>query len=187
VKLKLNLELAERDLDVIAAFAPILAHYLRERVPADPRDIDDVTEVYDDMPPPDATDTPDATDATGFGEERFARGKEVFNEMVCQWSVNLDDPTKEQPDRAELIRALANGSDVANVLAHVGRCRGMLHAIDAALREEYPYFNAAGDTGEASLRALVTKIGIAMCQVSSIFFPELSDHYEHRDIYKGKQ
>jgi hypothetical protein len=122
-----------------------------------------------------------------FGAERFHKGASVFGAFVNAWIVglSLDDkaaplPGVEQPDRGELIRDLANGSNVLNVLAHVGKCGGLTHAIDHALPPASMYLD------ERTRRAFVQAVATVVCATASLLFPELSDHYEHRDIYKGK-
>jgi hypothetical protein len=127
-------------------------------------------------------------EAAAFGAERFDKGASAFGAFVDAWIDGLTHDDKavplsdvEQPDRGALIRDLANGPNVLNVLAYVGKCGGLTHAIDSMLPASALYH-----LNESERRAFVKAVSTVICATSSLLFPELSDHYEHRDIYKGK-
>lgn len=133
---------------------------------------------------PPKVETP-SNEEQAFGAERFQKGKAAFDAFVDAWVTGLsfnDAATPqdgvEQPDRGSLIRDLANGSNVVNVLAYVGKCGGLTNAIDQAI--------TAPESAEKTRRSFVQAIAPVICATSSLLFPELSDHYEHRDIYLGR-
>jgi hypothetical protein len=88
----------------------------------------------------------------------------------------------EQPDRAEAMRSLANGPKSFAVLAYVQSVGGLTHAVNQS-----SYFTPDEFKNEEGRRKLVLEFAGNMTQVSSILFPDLSDLYEYRDIFKTSE
>ena len=106
------------------------------------------------------------------------RGAKVFGEFVSEWIVGLGIEDAPQPERGDKMREIANHPKVFFVLGHVQQSGGLTRAIDKWFRTNAQHLD------EKTIRAKVTLTASTMCQVSSILFPELSDLFEHRDIYK---
>jgi hypothetical protein len=107
----------------------------------------------------------------------LSKGRKAFHALVEMWLVGFNDPDAEQPDRAEALRTLANGRKSYAVLAFVKDAGGLTHAVNGAM---------LGWEGEESARrSLVALVAGNMTQVASILFPDLSDLYEHKDIFSS--
>jgi hypothetical protein len=128
-----------------------------------------------DIPVP--TDTPIAPKKDG---ELVARGHQFMAEFIERWMVNLGVDGAEQPDRVELMRELSNGPSAGAVLMYLSEKGGLLHGIDAIV-------NLRNAEGETERRARVNLLGTTMCQIGSIFFPDIAQMYEHVDIYRKKK
>ena len=77
------------------------------------------------------------------------------------------------------MRTLANGRNSFRVLAYVKATGGLTYAVNALLPDMLPAMDF--DTH----RKLVLEVAGNMTQVSSILFPDLSDLYEYKDIFRG--
>lgn len=111
-------------------------------------------------------------------DARLRRGEKAFQSLIKLWRVGFNDLDAEQPDRAEALRGLANGTKSYAVLVYVKSVGGLTHAVNAALKD--------GERGEVSRRELVTSIAGNVTQVASILFPDLSDLYEHKNIFSSE-
>lgn len=108
----------------------------------------------------------------------LAKGRRAFEKLLRTWVQNFGVEGAEQPDRAEAMRALANGRNSFRVLAYVKEQGGLTYAVNALLPEllEQIDFDV--------YRKLVLDVAGNMTQVSSILFPDLSDLYEYKDIFR---
>lgn len=108
----------------------------------------------------------------------LAKGRRAFEKLLRTWIQNFGVEGAEQPDRAEAMRALANGRNSFRVLAYVKEQGGLTYAVNALLPEllEQIDFDV--------YRKLVLDVAGNMTQVSSILFPDLSDLYEYKDIFR---
>jgi len=105
-------------------------------------------------------------------EKQKAHGRDLFWSLVHTWAINFGIEDTEQPDRLDLLRAVATGPDATAVLHYVSSVGGLTHAVDKALDPKWED------------RDLVRNIAINIAQVSSLFFHDLCAMYEHRDIYR---
>jgi hypothetical protein len=128
-----------------------------------------------DIPVP--QDTPIVPKKDG---ELVARGHQIMAEVSERWQVNLGVEDGPQPDRVEMMRELANGPSAGAVLMYLSEKGGLLHGLD-------PIINLLPGETETSRRARVNVIGSTMCQIGSIFFPDIAQMYEHVDIYRKKK
>jgi len=103
------------------------------------------------------------------------RGRAAFDKLVNLWVENFGKEG-EQPDRAEAMRAVANGPKSFAVLTYVKASGGLSWAVNAAVT------STVADT-EKERQALVTAVAGNITQVASILFPDLSDLYEFKDIF----
>jgi hypothetical protein len=108
-------------------------------------------------------------------DKQLKRGKAAFEKLIDLWLVNFGKEG-EQPDRAEAMRALANGPKSFSVLTYVKASGGLSWAVNAAVT------STVVDT-EKERQALVTAVAGNITQVASILFPDLSDLYEFKDIF----
>jgi hypothetical protein len=127
-----------------------------------------------DMPVP--KDTP----IKGGNAEVVAKGHQVMASFIERWEFNLGVEDTEQPDRVELMRELSNGPSAGAVLMYLSEKGGLLHGIDAIV-------NLRNTESETERRARVNLLGTTMCQIGSIFFPDIAQMYEHVDIYRKKK
>ena len=107
------------------------------------------------------------------------RGRKAFEKLLSLWLQNFGNADGPQPDRAEAMRTLANGRNSFRVLAYVKATGGLTYAVNALLPDMLPAMDF--DTH----RKLVLEVAGNMTQVSSILFPDLSDLYEYKDIFRG--
>jgi hypothetical protein len=128
-----------------------------------------------DIPVP--ADTPIVPKKDG---ELVARGHQFMAEFIERWEFNLGVEDTEQPDRVELMRELSNGPSAGAVLMYLSEKGGLLHGIDAIV-------NLRNTESETERRARVNLLGTTMCQIGSIFFPDIAQMYEHVDIYRKKK
>jgi hypothetical protein len=108
-------------------------------------------------------------------DKQLKRGKAAFEKLIDLWLVNFGKEG-EQPDRAEAMRAVANGPKSFAVLTYVKASGGLSWAVNAAVT------STLADT-EKERQALVTAVAGNITQVASILFPDLSDLYEFKDIF----
>jgi len=113
--------------------------------------------------------------ATVVNDKQLKRGKAAFERLIALWLVNFGEEG-EQPDRAEAMRALANGPKAFAVLTYVKASGGLSWAVNAAVT------SIVVDT-EKKRQAVVTAVAGNITQVASILFPDLSDLYEFKDIF----
>ena len=111
----------------------------------------------------------------------IAAGRGYFRELLDLWVENFGVEGAPQPDRGEAMRKLSTGPSVMPVLTFVGSVGGIQHAVDTLLRNE---INKSGTMPPEAFEAFSNNVAGTICQVSSIFFPELASYYEYRDIYK---
>jgi hypothetical protein len=115
-----------------------------------------------------------------YPEDKTGKGKQKFFEFCSAYAENFGIEDAEQPNRGDMTRDLGNHPKVYAVLGYIQNTGGLTHSVLAW----------AVETGrnkmfeKKAFEANVTAIAGAMCQVSSILFPELSDLFEHRDIFK---
>jgi hypothetical protein len=127
-----------------------------------------------DMPVP--QDTP----IKGGNAEVVVKGHQVMASFIERWEKNLGVQDAEQPDRVEMMREIGNGPNAGAILMYLSEKGGLLHGIDAIVN-----LNVGED--ETSRRARVNLIGTTMCQIGSIFFPDIAQMYEHVDIYRKRK
>lgn len=108
------------------------------------------------------------------------KGRRAFEKLLSLWLRNFGVADAEQPDRAEAMRGLANGRNSFRVLAYVKSQGGLTYAINALLPDLLPA-TVDFDTH----RQLVLDLAGNITQVSSILFPDLSDLYEYKDIFRS--
>ena len=128
------------------------------------------------------SETPLPTTAVSVDKKKLHRGMVAFDHLVDAWRTNFGVEGAEQPDRAETMRSLANSPKSFAVLAYVQSVGGLTHAVDKA-----SYFMPDGWKSEEERQKLVLDFAGNMTQVSSILFPDLSDLYEYRDIFKKRE
>jgi hypothetical protein len=112
--------------------------------------------------------------------KKLARGNAAFDRLVHLWARGFGVEDAEQPDRAEAMRAVANGPSAFAVLTYVKAAGGLTHAVNLTSRlgtAEY------GTADEDVRRRLVLDVDANITQVASILFPDLSDLYEYKDIF----
>lgn len=112
--------------------------------------------------------------------KNLAAGRKVFNDLVNVWLDGYKQENAPQPDRAEAMRAIANGRNSYKVLTYVKAVGGLTRAVNGALEEW-----SSGT--EEERQALVLDIAGNMTQVSSILFPDLSDLYEYKNIFQTEE
>lgn len=110
-------------------------------------------------------------------------GFHAFVELVEKWRVNLGVEGAEQPNRGDLMRDFANNRHSYRALGFVASQGGLMNACDKV----EVIFPDAPEVGLPEYENKVRLLSTTLCQVASIFFHELSDLYEHRDIYRGKK
>ena len=120
--------------------------------------------------------------AGNVDQKKLHRGMVAFDHLVDAWRTNFGVEGAEQPDRAEAMRTLANSSKSFAVLAYVQSVGGLTHAVNKA-----SYFMPGGFHTEEERRRLVLDFAGNMTQVASILFPDLSDLYEYKDIFKQSE
>jgi len=120
--------------------------------------------------------------AGNVDQKKLHRGMVAFDHLVDAWRTNFGVEGAEQPDRAEAMRTLANSSKSFAVLAYVQSVGGLTHAVNNA-----SYFMPGGFHTEEERRRLVLDFAGNMTQVASILFPDLSDLYEYKDIFKQSE
>lgn len=108
-----------------------------------------------------------------------ARGHQEMCAFIEAWSSGLGVEGAVQPDRVEMMRSLSNGPSAGAVLMYLSNKGGLLHGIDAIV-------NLLPGEDEKKRRERVTLIGTTMCQIGSIFFPDIAQMYEHVDIYRKR-
>lgn len=107
----------------------------------------------------------------------LSKGRKAFHALVDMWLVGFNDPDAEQPDRAEALRTLANGRKSYAVLAFVRDAGGLTHAVNGAM--------LGWEDEESRRREFVGLVAGNITQVASILFPDLSDLYEHKNIFSS--
>jgi hypothetical protein len=107
-------------------------------------------------------------------------GRTAFVRLVEEWRHNLGVEGAPQPNRGDLMRDFANGRHSYRALGFVAAMGGLMHACDHVEAS----FPDAPDYGTPEYQDKVRLLSTTICQVGSIFFHELSDLYEHRDIYR---
>jgi hypothetical protein len=120
--------------------------------------------------------------AGNVDQKKLHRGMVAFDHLVDAWRTNFGVEGAEQPDRAEAMRMLANSSKSFAVLAYVQSVGGLTHAVNKTA-----YFMPGGFKTEEERRKLVLDFAGNMTQVASILFPDLSDLYEYKDIFKQSE
>jgi hypothetical protein len=106
------------------------------------------------------------------------KGRKAFEKLLRLWLKNFGVEGADQPDRAEAMRVLANSPRSFKVLAYVKAQGGLTHAVNALA----PYLTYAV---EDVYKKLVLDVAGNMTQVASILFPDLSDLYEFKDIFRS--
>jgi len=106
------------------------------------------------------------------------KGRKAFEKLLRLWLKNFGVEGADQPDRAEAMRALANSPRSFKVLAYVQAQGGLTNAVNALA----PYLT---EMDEDAYKKLVLDVAGNMTQVSSLLFPDLSDLYEFKDIFRS--
>ena len=106
------------------------------------------------------------------------KGRKAFEKLLRLWLKNFGVEGADQPDRAEAMRALANSPRSFKVLAYVQAQGGLTHAVNALA----PYLT---EMDEDVYKKLVLDVAGNMTQVASLLFPDLSDLYEFKDIFRS--
>lgn len=125
---------------------------------------------------------PTTSVAVTVDKKKLGRGMMAVDHLVDLWRTNFGVEGAEQPDRAEAMRSLANSPKSFAVLAYVQSVGGLTHAVNKS-----SYFSPDGWKSEEERRKLVLDFAGNMTQVASILFPDLSDLYEYRDIFKKRE
>jgi len=112
-------------------------------------------------------------------KKKLGRGMTAVDHLVDAWRTNFGVEGAEQFDRAEVMRSLANSPKSFAVLAYVQSVGGLTHAVNKS-----SYFTPDGWKSEEERQKMVLDFAGNMTQVASILFPDLSDLYEYRDIFK---
>ena len=112
-------------------------------------------------------------------KKKLGRGMTAVDHLVDAWRTNFGVEGAEQPDRAEVMRSLANSPKSFAVLAYVQSVGGLTHAVNKS-----SYFTPDGWKSEEERQKMVIDFAGNMTQVASILFPDLSDLYEYRDIFR---
>jgi hypothetical protein len=107
------------------------------------------------------------------------KGRTAFDKLVRLWVKGFGDEGAEQPDRAEAMRVLANGSKSFAVLTYVRASGGLTWAVNATAVLELSF----GHTEEERRQKLVLDVAANITQVASILFPDLADLYEYKNIF----
>jgi hypothetical protein len=106
------------------------------------------------------------------------KGRKAFEKLLRLWLKNFGVEGADQPDRAEAMRALANSPRSFKVLAYVKAQGGLTHAVNALA----PYLT---EMDEDVYKKLVLDVAGNITQVASLLFPDLSDLYEFKDIFRS--
>lgn len=102
-----------------------------------------------------------------FAEKaRVGEGKKAFAHLIKEWAMNFDSEG-EQPDRGELIRALASSKDGPNICTFVEHVGGLTKATKSVWPEKSSDFS------------LMRKVAENITQVASILFPPLAEHLKY--------
>ena len=107
-------------------------------------------------------------------------GRTAFVRLVEAWRHNLGVEGAPQPNRGDLMRDFANGRHSYRALGFLTTMGGLMRACDHV----EAIFPDAPEYGTPEYKDKVRLLSTTICQVGSIFFHELSDLYEHRDIYR---
>lgn len=110
-----------------------------------------------------------------INDKQLKRGKAAFEKLVNLWLTNFGVEDADQPDRAEEMRVLANGAKAFSVLAYVTAVGGVTWAVNGTVASGMP---------ETERQNLVLTLAANITQVASILFPDLSDLYEYKNIFK---
>lgn len=173
--MKLSIEMTEAE---VLGFYKLLENRLQDVQVAVARE-----DVRAAQPPPAAPETKPVV--TEHDLKLVEEGKVLFGDLVNKWLVNFGLEGAEQPDRVEALRLVSSGPEATAVLWYVSSVGGVTRAVDAVAGPKthpHPLTPAA----EEGYRATVREVAINIVQVASLFFPDLCDLYEHRDIYKEK-
>ena len=102
-----------------------------------------------------------------FAEKaRVSEGERAFEHLIKEWTKNFDSEG-EQPDRGELIRALASSKDGPNICTFVGHVGGLTKATKSVWPRKSSDFS------------LMRKVAENITQVASILFPPLAEHLKY--------
>lgn len=122
---------------------------------------------------------------TEYDLKLVEEGRVLFGDLVSKWLVNFGLEGAEQPDRVEVLRLVSSGPEAKAILWYVASVGGVAHAVDKVIGPKtspHPLTPQAEEGHRRTVREVATNI----VQVASLFFPDLCDLYEHRDIYKEK-
>ncbi len=111
-------------------------------------------------------------------------GKAEFKEFTAQWVKNLGVEGAPQPERPELMKRLSQSPNCLRILGYVKESGGLMHACDEILCELDP---VRAEFDPEAFQQSVDVAATTMCQIASIVFTDLSDLYEHRNIYRSKK
>lgn len=182
--MKATIELTESEfsalISALASAPTIRAGIFTPVVEAEAEVSADDNDGWDDMGVSDEAPAKESPVVDEKIKANIEKGHAIFAELLETWLKNFDMEGTEQPDRAEAIRVVSSGSGVMPLLTYVGWCGGIQHAVDKTLRSMVTL-------EEKSLQALSDKVAATICQISSIYFPELAAYYEYRDIYGGRK
>ena len=128
------------------------------------------------VPAPEEAPLPRVAEVRGADLDK---GRKAFEKLLRLWLLNFGVVDAEQPDRAEAMRALANSPRSFKVLSYVKAQGGLTHAVHALA----PYIVETEDF--EAYKKVVLDVAGNMTQVSSILFPDLSDLYEFKDIFRS--
>jgi hypothetical protein len=118
--------------------------------------------------------------AAQFRGQDLDRGRKAFEKLLRLWIKNFGVADAEQPDRAEAMRTLANSPKSFRVLAYVKSQGGLTYAVNALLADIAPLTVADG-----VYQQTVLDVAGNLTQVASILFPDLSDLYEYKNIFRS--
>lgn len=129
------------------------------------------------LPPREEAPLPKVAQVRG---QDLDRGRKAFEKLLRLWIENFGVEDAPQPDRAEAMRVVANGKKAFALLAYVKSQGGLTHAVNALLSEIVPLVVAEG-----MYQQTVLDVAGNMTQVASILFPDLSDLYEYKNIFRS--
>lgn len=143
----------------------------------------------DDLPLPsnkvreEQTVAPYTAPTTSYPPDVEGTGKALFTDLVLRWVENIGIEGAEQPPRGDMMRDFANSRYSFRALGFIQSKGGLTRACEFVLNEHY----MSDARYDLELQKIVVLAATTLCQVGSVFFHELSDLYEHRDIYKEKK
>ena len=164
--------------------------YTEEEPPPAPAPVPQTESVYAEFdfeglsgPTPSDTVAPYVPKKAVYPADKNGDGYAAFHDLVVKWAENIGVADAPQPPRTDIMRDFANSRHAYRALGFVQRIGGLTHACDFVVKAQ----RGCPVHGDAEAERHVVLLATTLSQVGSILFHELSDLYEHRDIYKEKK